>query len=218
VTVARALAEVRARIDAAALAAGRRPEDVGLVAVSKTFPASAIREAYDAGQRDFGENYAQELAEKRADLADLPGIRWHFVGRVQTNKAKLVAPSYRIHAIDSARHAAALAAVGPVSVLLAVNQGGEAQKSGVAPANALDEARAIAEVPGVTLCGFMTLPPPDADPAPLFRDLAALAEEGRRRGLPTTELSMGMSHDFEAAVAAGATWVRVGTAIFGARG
>jgi pyridoxal phosphate enzyme (YggS family) len=221
--IAAALATVRSRIAAAITASGRDPASVQLVAVGKTQPSSALREAYAAGQRDFGENYAQELRDKARELADLPGIRWHFIGRLQTNKAKYVAPvAYRVHAIESVPEAEALAAraTGPLTVLLAVNVADETSKGGVPSSLALETATRVSAVPGITVGGLMTLPPYSDDPAasaPHFAALAELAARGRAAGLPLDELSMGMSHDLEVAIAAGATWVRVGTAIFGVR-
>ncbi len=186
-----------------------------LIAVSKFHPAEKIREAYAAGQRDFGESYAQELAEKAAALADLPEIRWHFLGPMQRNKAKTIAAhAFSVHALESARMAAALQATGcPLDAFVQLNVAGEATKHGIAPAalpSLLDELRAFA---GVRIVGLMTLPPPDLDAArAAFATLAALAAA---HALPC--LSMGMSDDLEPAIAAGATHVRVGTAIFGER-
>jgi pyridoxal phosphate enzyme (YggS family) len=224
-TPAERLAAVRARVAAACAACGRDPASVGLIAVGKTFPAEAVAAVHGAGQVDFGENYAQELRDKAAALAgSTPPIRWHFIGRIQTNKAKMIAPvAYRVHAVEEVRQAEALAAraPGPLDVLVAVNQGGEDTKGGVRPSEALERCAAVDAVPGVRVVGLMTLPPPTEDPedsAPYFEELAALAAAGRARGLALNELSMGMSHDFEVAIRHGATWVRVGTAIFGARG
>jgi pyridoxal phosphate enzyme (YggS family) len=223
--IADALVAVRARIDRAALAASCDPGAVRLVAVSKTKPASAIREAYAAGQRDFGENYAQELAEKATELADLEELRWHFIGHLQSNKAKLVAPAaHLVHAVDTASLARELAkrfvprADRPkLSVLVEVNVAGEAQKHGTTPADLPALLDAIDREPTLALSGLMTLPPHDLDEARrAFESLASLrAEHGGIARLP--ELSMGMSDDLEIAVACGATMVRVGTAIFGAR-
>ena len=164
----RGLDEVRARIARAAENAGRDPESVRLVAVSKTKPESAIREAYAAGQRDFGENYAQELDEKARSLADLDGIRWHFIGHLQSNKAKLVAPvAHLVHAVDSASLASALAKRAPhrLRVLVEVNVAGEAEKHGVAPADVAPLLDAIEKEPTLELGGFMTMPPHDLDAA-----------------------------------------------------
>ncbi len=213
------LAAVRARIAAAAERAGRSLKDVTLVAVSKTHPAAAVRAAYAAGQRDFGENYAQELVAKRAELADLDDARWHFIGRLQRNKAKDVAGAALIHAVDGAPLADALARRVPAGarqdVLVQVNIAGETTKAGVSPDEAPALVDAIAALPALRCVGLMTMPPPVAQPEdnrPHFRALAALA---RRLGL--AQLSMGMSDDFEVAVEEGATLVRVGTAVFGAR-
>jgi len=218
------LSDIRRRVAAACTAAGRSPESVQLIAVSKTFPSAAIEAAHAEGQVDFGENYAQELREKAEALNHLtPPLRWHFIGRFQTNKAKMIAPhAYRVHAIERVEEAEALVrrAPGPVNGLLAVNVGGESQKGGVLPAHAMEVAEALSRVDGFRICGLMTLPPPHDDPessAPYFAELADLAARGRAHGLPLDELSMGMSHDFEVAIRHGATWVRVGSAIFGDR-
>lgn len=224
--IAARLAEVRARIERAARAAGRDASGVRLLAVSKTKPAQAIREAYAAGQRDFGENYVQELADKAAELADLAELRWHMIGHLQRNKAKVVAKlATAVHTVDSVRLAdelgkrAAEAGRGRLTVLVEVNVGGEAQKSGCAPDQLEGVLAAIERAPSLVLSGLMTVPPHTDDPAgarPFFDQLVALRDaHGGAARLP--ELSMGMTHDLEQAVAAGATWVRVGTAIFGER-
>lgn len=227
--------EVRARVDAACVAAGRAPGEVTLVAVSKTHPASAIREALAAGARDFGENYAQELAEKQRELGGPTGpigpsdtmrdARWHYIGRLQRNKAKLVAGHVAlVHAVDSVELAAELGkrAGGVIQpVLIAVNLGGEDSKGGVTAAAAPALARAIIATAGVRLDGLMTLPPPSDDPdanRAVFAELAALRDRlAAALGVALPVLSMGMSDDFEVAIACGSTHVRVGTAIFGAR-
>jgi pyridoxal phosphate enzyme (YggS family) len=216
----RALDDVRARIARAATRAGRDPASVRLGAVSKTKPAAAIREAYAAGQRDFGENYAQELDEKARSLADLPEVRWHFIGHLQSNNENLVAPvSHLVHAVDSASLASALArrAEHRLRVLVEVNVAGEAEKHGVAPAEVEPLLEAIEKEPNLELGGFMTMPPHDLEAAKrAFEDLVKLRDRhGGAARLP--ELSMGMSDDLEIAIACGATLVRVGTAIFGAR-
>jgi hypothetical protein len=220
------LAEVRERIATAARAAGRDPATVTLVAVSKEVDVHAVVEAAAAGQRDFGENRAQELERKVAAheaLAAGGAPAWHFIGRLQRNKAKLVAGRVAlVHAVDSAELAAELgkrAGAAPQRVLIAVNVAGEATKGGVAVADAPALARAVAATPGVELAGLMTMPPPDADPRPAFaalRDLRARLAGELGAALPV--LSMGMSGDFEEAIAHGATHVRIGTAIFGDRG
>ncbi len=221
-TIALRWREVRARVDAACARAHRAPSDVTLIAVSKTHPVSAIREAAAAGATDFGENYAQELAEKRAEL---PELRWHFIGRLQRNKAKLVAGHVvLIHAVDTVElaHELAKRAAGTLQpVLLSVNVAGEDTKGGVTPETASALARAVAAVPGIRLDGLMTMPPPADDPEasrPAFLALARLRDRlAQELGAPLPVLSMGMSGDFEVAIACGATHVRVGTAIFGAR-
>ncbi len=218
-SIADRLTIVRDRVAQATASAGRSPGDVHIIAVSKTQPANAIREAYAAGQRHFGESYAQELAHKADELADLADLHWHFIGTIQTNKAPLIAPvSERVHAVHSTRHARALAKKhSPIQVLLAVNLGSEPSKTGVQAKEVLHICSDMVLAEGVQLRGLMTLPPIGKDPAPFFAELATLAEQGRAIGLPLTELSMGMSGDFEAAISQGATWVRVGTAIFGPR-
>ena len=221
-TVAEGLSETKARIDRAARAAGRDPGTILLVAVSKTKPASAIREAYDAGHRDFGENYAQELVEKAATLAGLD-IRWHFIGHLQSNKARVVAPiASLVHTVDSIGLARELAkraakAVRKLPVLVEVNVGGEAQKHGASPGDVAAVLDAIEAEETLVLRGLMTVPPVDLESA--RRAFQSLGELRDRCGGPARlpELSMGMTHDLEVAIACGATIVRVGTAIFGAR-
>jgi pyridoxal phosphate enzyme (YggS family) len=208
VTVAERAAALRARI----------PPGVTLVAVSKTQPTGAIREAYAAGLRDFGENYAQEWKAKADALADLADLRWHFVGSLQTNKVKLLAGRVAyVHAVDREELARELAKRSlptgrPARIFLEVNTGGEATKGGCPPADAERLAAAVKGLAGVELVGLMCIPPPGEDPRPHFRTLRALRD---RLGL--AELSMGMSGDWEAAIAEGATFVRIGTAIFGER-
>jgi PLP dependent protein len=194
------------------------PPGVTLVAVSKTQPADAIREAYSAGQRDFGENYAQEWREKADALADLAGLRWHFIGALQTNKVKYLAGRvHAIHTVDRAELARELSkrflARGAVArAFLEVNTGGEASKAGCAPDAAPALADEVRALPAIELVGLMTIPPPEEDPRPHFRLLRGLRD---RLGL--RELSMGMSADWRVAVEEGATVIRVGTAIFGER-
>lgn len=213
--------EIRGRVDAACERAGRAPSDVTIVAVSKTHPASAVREAAAAGATDFGENYAQELAAKRGECGD---VRWHYIGRLQRNKAKLVAGQVAlVHAVDSVELAQELgkraAQVQPI--LLAVNAAGEETKGGVTAESAGDLAKAITNVTNVRLDGLMTMPPPVDDPEasrPFFEALRALRDRLQDElGVALPVLSMGMSGDFEVAIACGATHVRVGTAIFGSR-
>jgi hypothetical protein len=216
---------VRARVDRACEAAGRAPAEVTVVAVSKLHPAAAIRAALAAGAGDLGENYAQELADKQRELGYLGvDVRWHFIGHLQRNKAKLVAGQVAlVHAVDSAALALELGkragAVQPI--LLAVNLVGEATKHGCTAAAAPALARELAALAGVRLDGLMTMPPPADDPEasrPHFVALRALRDrlqDDLGRALPV--LSMGMSDDFEVAIACGATHVRIGTAIFGER-
>jgi pyridoxal phosphate enzyme (YggS family) len=212
---------IRARVDEACQRAGRAPSEVTIVAVSKKHPAEAVRAAAAAGATDFGENYAQELVAKRAECGE---VRWHFIGRLQRNKAKLVAGQVvLVHAVDTLELAEELAkrAGGTLQpVLLAINVG-EATKGGVGAEAALGLARAIAGVPGVRLDGLMTMPPPSDDPEasrPAFDGLRRLRDELQQAlGSPLPVLSMGMSGDFEVAIACGASHVRIGTAIFGAR-
>lgn len=220
------LARVRARLHAACLAAARPPESVRLLAVSKTRPAEDVRTAARAAQLDFGENYAQELRDKAREVGANPefsGLRWHFIGHLQRNKARYVAGVCElVHTVDTLELAQELARRAPHAqgVLVQVNVGDEASKSGVAVDEALRLCEALMLVPNLAVRGLMTIPPAREDPAevaPFFRILRELAEEGRRRGLPLVELSMGMSSDFEVAVAEGSTIVRVGTSIFGAR-
>jgi pyridoxal phosphate enzyme (YggS family) len=216
--VAHGLAVVRARIAAACVAAGRDPGSVELVAVSKTQPVEAVRAAYAAGQRVFGENYVQELVAKAAACADLADVRWHFIGHLQRNKVRdVVRVGATVEAVDSARLAAALGeragAEGRIlDLFVQVNVAAEPQKSGCAVTDLPAVIEAVRAQPALRLRGLMTVPPADVDPRPVFDALAALAAAHDVAGL-----SMGMSGDLEAAIAAGATHVRVGTAIFGAR-
>jgi pyridoxal phosphate enzyme (YggS family) len=206
------VAQVRERIALACRRAGRAPESVKLVAVSKLQPLEKLCEAIAAGQRAFGENYAQELRDKHAAL---PEAEWHFVGALQTNKVKLVVGrAALIHTCDRLALAQEISkrAAAEQRLLLEVNVGREPQKAGVLPEDAaalLDEVRAL---PRIRCQGLMCIPPADQDPRPHFRALRELAV---RLQLP--ELSMGMSADYESAVEEGATLVRVGTALFGAR-
>ena len=225
--IAERLAAVRAAIGRAAADAGRTPGSVALLAISKGQPASAIRAAHAAGQRAFGENYPQELVAKARELADLD-LEWHFVGRLQANKTRAVAELCRwVHGLDRSRTAARLgaqrpAALPPLQVCLQIDVDGEPQKGGVAPADALDLARAVAGTPRLALRGLMCLPAAARDDrrAP-FRALRRLAVElGAAladHGVVLDALSMGMSDDFSEAIAEGATWVRIGTALFGER-
>jgi PLP dependent protein len=220
------LRAVRDRIAAAARAAGRDPSSVTLLAVSKTWPAQAVRELAALGQTAFGENRAQELTAKTAALADLP-LEWHFIGQLQRNKAAAVARTGAVvHSLDRLPLARALARVGeetgrPVGVFLQVDLGGAAgelaERGGAAPDHVADLADAVADLPGLTLRGLMAVAPRGEDPGPAFARLAALAERVRAGHPGAAELSAGMSADLEQAIAAGATLVRVGTALFGSR-
>ncbi len=220
------LRAVRARIDAAALAAGRDPGTVALLAVSKTRPADDVRTLVGLGQCDVGENRVQELTGKAAELADLP-VRWHFIGQLQRNKAAAVARlGAVVHSVDRAALAQALSRAGEgagrrVDVLLQVDLGGPegelGARGGADPAEVPALADAVAELPGVRLCGLMAVAPRGAAPAPAFARLAELAARVRSDHPGAGELSAGMSGDLEEAVAAGATIVRVGTALFGRR-
>jgi PLP dependent protein len=227
-SVADGLASVLDRIARAAAAVSREPSDVRLIAVSKTKPVSAIREAYAAGQRDFGENYAQELAQKAEELADLIDLRWHFIGHLQSNKARVVArAAHVVHTVDGPSLArelgrrAAKEGYGDtrerMPVLVEVNVGAEPQKHGSSAADLGEVLASVEAEPSLRLVGLMTMPPHDREAARrVFEALVSLRNlHGGRARLP--ELSMGMSDDLEVAVACGATMVRVGTAIFGSR-
>lgn len=225
-TIAERWHAVTAQVAAACERAGRPAGDVAIVAVSKTHPAAAVREAAAAGAVDFGENYAQELVAKAAEIAgDVPAVRWHFIGRLQRNKARLVAGRVAlIHAVDSVELAAEIGrrAGGAVQpILLAVNLAGEATKGGITAEAAPSVAAALAGVAGISFDGLMTMPPPADDPEasrPHFLALRALRDRlADQLGRPLPALSMGMSHDFAVAIACGATHVRIGTAIFGSR-
>jgi PLP dependent protein len=223
--VTKGLIEVRRRIDEATERAGRPRGAVRLIAVSKTKTQAAIRAAYAAGQRAFGENYAQELARKAEELRDLPDLEWHFIGHLQRNKAKQVLEAARaIHTVDRVDLAAELGkratALGvSLRVLVEVNVAGEASKSGCSPDQIGVVLEAIAKEPSLVAGGLMTIPPASDDPEdarPFFAALRALRDRhGGEALLP--DLSMGMSDDAHVAIAEGATLVRVGTAIFGAR-
>ncbi|RII74633.1 YggS family pyridoxal phosphate-dependent enzyme [Pseudomonas monteilii] len=221
-TLADNLSAISARIASAAQAAERDPASVQLLAVSKTKPASAIREVHAAGVRDFGENYLQEALTKQQELSDLPLI-WHFIGPIQSNKTKAIAEHFDwVHSVDRLKIAQRLseqrpAGLAPLNICLQVNVSGEDSKSGCAPADLPALAKAVAALPNLRLRGLMAIPEPTDDRAAqeaAFASLRAL-QEGLDLGLDT--LSMGMSHDLEAAIAQGATWVRIGTALFGAR-
>lgn len=228
-SVGAGLSAVRARIEAALRASGRAPDALKLVAVSKTHPAAAVREAYAAGQRDFGENYVQELVQKAESLRDLSELRWHLIGHLQRNKARHVAPLVTlVHTVSSlelaqelGRRFAALPdrAGRRLAVLIEVSIAGEAQKHGVTPDGLGPLLDAVESEPALELRGLMCVPPFSEEARATRPHFDALRELRDRHGGPSRlpELSMGMSHDLEQAVAAGATLLRVGTAIFGAR-
>ena len=219
------LQHVRARIATACQRAGRGVEEVTLLAVSKTFGADAVRAAAAAGQRAFGENYIQEGVEKIAALRDL-GLMWHCIGPIQSNKTRLVAEHFDcVHTVDRLKIAERLSAQRPadrppLNVCIQVNIDGGANKSGVAPGEALALARAVAALPQLKLRGLMSIPEiaPDFEAArELHASARALFDQLNADGLGLDTLSMGMSDDLEAAIAAGSTMVRIGTAIFGSR-
>lgn len=213
------------RIADAAVAAGRDPAMLRLLAVSKTWPADSVREAAAAGQRAFGENYVQEGAAKVDELAGL-GLEWHFIGPLQSNKTRLVANRFSwVHSVDRLKIAERLSGqrdvhLPPLEVCIQVNVSGEASKSGVAPPDLPELARAVAALPRLRLRGLMAIPEPTPDVAlqrARFASLRAMRDELNAAGLALDTLSMGMSDDLEAAIAEGSTLVRVGTAIFGSR-
>ncbi len=219
------LQATRDAVQAAALTAGRPAATVHLLAVSKTFPAADVREAFRCGQRAFGENYLQEALQKIAALHDLP-IEWHFIGPIQSNKTRDIAANFAwVHGVDRLKIAERLAAqrpahLPPLNICLQVNVSGEESKSGVAPEAVEALALQAARLPNLKLRGLMAIPAPAADPAEQrkpFARMRELLEQLNRRGLQLDTLSMGMSYDFPAAIAEGATIVRIGTAIFGTR-
>jgi pyridoxal phosphate enzyme (YggS family) len=221
------LQQVRTRIATACLSAGRPVQSVTLLAVSKTFDATVVRAAHAAGQRAFGENYVQEALQKMQSLSDLRNdLEWHLVGQLQANKTSVVAAAFDwVHTIDRLKIAERLSAqrpagAPPLNVCVQVNVSGEASKAGVAPGELPALARAIAGLPNLALRGLMAVPEPalafEAQRA-AHRRLRTLLQDMQRDGLALDTLSMGMSADLEAAVAEGATIVRVGSAIFGAR-
>jgi hypothetical protein len=224
-TIASNLQAVRNAMDAAAAKAGRAPDDIGLLAVSKTFAPEAIREAYRAGQTRFAESYVQEALHKIAALHDLP-IEWHYIGPVQGNKTRAIAEHFAwVHSVDRLKIAERLsgqrpAHLPPLQMCLQVNISNEASKSGVPPEETAQLATAIAHLPHLRLRGLMAIPEPSGEIAAqraAFARLRKLREQLNRQGLQLDTLSMGMSHDFAAAIAEGATMVRVGSAIFGRR-
>ncbi len=223
--IADALQACRERIESTCAEAGRGTGCARLIAVSKTFPAADIRAAHAAGQTAFGESYVQEAQEKLDALADL-ALEWHFIGPIQSNKTRPIASQFDwVHGIEREKIARRLAEqrppeLPPLNVCVQVNVSGEASKHGVAPEQAVALARAVAALPRLRARGFMAIPEATGDPArqrARFRLLAELLAEARRAGLDLDTLSMGMSDDLEAAILEGATMVRVGGAIFGAR-
>lgn len=214
-----------ARITAAAHAAGRNVEEIRLLAVSKTWPAESVRAAAAAGQKAFGENYVQEGIDKIQLLAEF-GLEWHFIGPLQSNKTRVVAEHFAwVHSIDRLKIAERLSSqrpehLPPLQVCIQVNISDEASKSGCAPDACAELCRAVAALPQLNLRGLMAIPAASDAPTEQRRPLAALHslyQQLQNLGLPLDTLSMGMSHDLEAAVAEGATMVRIGTAIFGER-
>ena len=215
---------VQDKIRAACKEAGRAPSEVRLIAVSKTRPASAIETALQLGQIHYGENYAQELRDKVKVLGPSSDIiKWHYIGRIQRNKAKYIAPSaYRVHTLESVEQAEALLkrASHGLDALLAVNIGREPQKSGLLPEHIIPLAQALHNVPNCRIHGLMCLPPIATTPqanAPYFEEMAYWMSQGQANGFKWDELSMGMSSDYPVAIRYGATWIRVGTALFGPR-
>jgi len=224
-TISERMQAIRERIAEAARNAGRDPESLTLLAVSKAHPASALRAAFEAGQRVFGESYLQEALDKMAELAGLP-IEWHFIGPIQSNKTRSIAGHFSwVHGVDRLKIAQRLADarpdnMPPLNVCLQVNVSGEASKNGCAPEDLPTLAHAVAALPRLSLRGLMTIPEPTSDIAMQrrqFRMLFELYDALKREGLGMDTLSMGMSHDYPAAIAEGATIVRIGTAIFGKR-
>lgn len=223
--IAQALEKVHERIAAAAQAAGRDPDEIRLLAVSKTKPPEMIREAWDAGQRAFGENYVKEALSKMDALNDLV-IEWHYIGRIQGNKTRDIARHFAwVHGLDKLKHAQQLSEYRgenrpPLNCCIQVNLSGEHSKGGI-EADILPElALAVSRLPHLELRGLMTMPDPSSsreEQAAVFTRLAELFGQLRKQGLPLDTLSMGMSGDLELAIAAGSTMVRIGTDIFGPR-
>jgi PLP dependent protein len=221
-TIAENISTLAERIHNAAEAVQRDPASVGLLAVSKTKPASDLRQAYDAGLRDFGENYLQEALGKQSELSDLPLI-WHFIGPIQSNKTRAIAENFAwVHSVDRLKIAQRLseqrpADLPPLNICIQVNVSGEASKSGCTPEDLPALAQAISALPNLRLRGLMAIPEPTENSDEQNAAFAAVRTLQESLNLPLDTLSMGMSHDLEAAIAQGATWVRIGTALFGAR-
>lgn len=223
-TIAQRWAEVLGRVERAAERARRDPSEITVIAVSKTFPADAIAEVLEAGATDVGENRAQELRDKISVLGDR--ARWHFVGHLQTNKVRTLAGRVAlVHSVDRfglgeaiARRAAAIGS--SQDVLIEVNLGGESAKAGVEPPRVAALAAEVDALEGISVRGLMAIPPAEEDPERTrghFKELAALRDDIVRNVPSATGLSMGMTRDFEVAIEEGATWIRVGEAIFGPR-
>ena len=221
-TIADNIGLVSQRIRAAADAVQRDASSIHLLAVSKTKPAQAVRDAYAAGLHDFGENYLQEALGKQADLTDLP-LSWHFIGPIQSNKTRAIAENFAwVHSVDRLKIAQRLseqrpADLPPLNICIQVNVSGEASKSGCTPADLPALATAISALPRLKLRGLMAIPEPTEDRAEQDAAFATVRDLQASLNLPLDTLSMGMSHDLESAIAQGATWVRIGTALFGAR-
>ncbi|WP_339426067.1 YggS family pyridoxal phosphate-dependent enzyme [Pseudomonas proteolytica] len=221
-TIADNIGLVSQRIRAAAQAVQRDESSVHLLAVSKTKPAQAVREAYAAGMHDFGENYLQEALGKQAELTDLP-LSWHFIGPIQSNKTRAIAENFAwVHSVDRLKIAQRLseqrpADLPPLNICVQVNVSGEASKSGCTPADLPALAEAIQALPRLKLRGVMAIPEPTDDRAQQDAAFAKVRDLQASLNLGLDTLSMGMSHDLESAIAQGATWVRIGTALFGAR-
>ncbi|BDB22480.1 YggS family pyridoxal phosphate enzyme [Pseudomonas sp. CYM-20-01] len=221
-TIADNIGQVSQRIRAAADAVQRDASSIHLLAVSKTKPAQAVREAYAAGMRDFGENYLQEALGKQAELTDLP-LSWHFIGPIQSNKTRAIAENFAwVHSVDRLKIAQRLseqrpADLPPLNICIQVNVSGEASKSGCTPADLPALANAISALPRLKLRGLMAIPEPTEERAAQDAAFATVRELQASLNLALDTLSMGMSHDLESAIAQGATWVRIGTALFGAR-
>ena len=221
-TIADNIGLVSQRIRAAADAVQRDASSIHLLAVSKTKPAQAVREAYAAGMHEFGENYLQEALGKQAELTDLP-LSWHFIGPIQSNKTRAIAENFAwVHSVDRLKIAQRLseqrpADLPPLNICIQVNVSGEASKSGCTPADLPALATAISALPRLKLRGLMAIPEPTEDRAEQDAAFATVRDLQASLNLPLDTLSMGMSHDLESAIAQGATWVRIGTALFGAR-
>lgn len=221
-TIADNIGQVSQRIRAAADAVQRDASSIHLLAVSKTKPAQAVREAFAAGMHDFGENYLQEALAKQAELSDLP-LSWHFIGPIQSNKTRAIAENFAwVHSVDRLKIAQRLseqrpADLPPLNICIQVNVSGEASKSGCTPADLPALATAISALPHLKLRGLMAIPEPTEDRAAQDAAFSQVRDLQASLNLGLDTLSMGMSHDLESAIAQGATWVRIGTALFGAR-